>query len=379
MDKERDWQLRVRCWEMGAALEAVGMIDRGEKVTNLAEGEKDTAGMLSTLAEFKHKLDVHSPGRVAWMGHSFGAATVAQFVKSVAYYSQDASDSTFLASPPSGALKAQITPASPTVFLDLWAQPLRSVYARALFAKPLPCYTGSSTTVAERAEKPAAPLVILSESFFRWSGNLADIIRVISPPAPINTTTTTTTTTSNIISGDGRDGDGELRTGAGGGELGLRPYIFYPPRSAHLSQSDFGPLFPWFTRRAFKAENPQRTILLNIRAILEMLRRVGIRVADTSAKDMELSSDEGKGDQVGGEVFSDSKILDTKEGTVIGWVAIPSDSAGETIDGAEVEIRTEAAAASSIEQVKEATMEKDEGYDSPGNIATPAEAVVEGR
>lgn len=441
MDGKRDQQLRIRCWELGAAWETITMIDRGKTFTNLAEAGKGvtapaagTAPSPPPLEDFKNRLDVHTPGRVAWIGHSFGAATVAQFVKSVAYYPSGSSSSspdsatTLLANPPSPALRRQITPASPTVFLDLWAQPLKSVYTRALWEKRLPCYSnnchgnntntnaaaaaaaaatqvGTGEAVTPAASAASAPLAILSESFFNWKANLADTLRVLSPPPlpspsqphPSSFTSSSShagahreraTQLSHGTGSEPREGDSQKKL-----QLQPQPHLFYPLHSAHLSQSDFGPLFPWVTRRVFKAEDPQRTIVLNVRAILEALRRAGlVGLARTSARDMEvaaLEKEEVVGAAAGGHEqdggFSDESILDTKEGRVRGWVAIPvslEKGVGMGEDGVLDQgiggRRDEAEAEGVVREVKEGVVGEDEGYDSPGNMATPPEAAVEG-
>ena len=70
----RDEQLRVRCWELGLVHEAVLQMDSG-----------DFRADDVNLKMFENRLDVHDSGRMSWAGHSFGATTVYQFVKSVAY------------------------------------------------------------------------------------------------------------------------------------------------------------------------------------------------------------------------------------------------------------------------------------------------------
>ena len=366
MEEGRDRQLKIRCWEMAGAWELLCQIDVGEgKLTNFAaekEGKNEMAGN-SGLEGFKGRLDVRTPGKVAWAGHSFGATTVVQFVKSVIYHRDDSRDGSLFVEPgPSHALRQQITANSPTVFLDMWAQPLQSPQRRVLWEKTLPCYITNISNSAPPSS--SAPLAILSESFFKWQINLEDTVHVLSPP------TATFTPAS-------RNGNA------------THPHIFYPIHSAHLSQSDFGSLFPWFTKRVFKADEPARTILLNMRAILEVLRRAGLSVADTSAKDMELE-DEGKERLVDAERdmgesmkrvsesrFSDSTILDTAEGRIRGWVAIPSSQLdNDACNAAVAKISTmnNKAAAEGMKEMSSGT--PDSGYDSPGT--TPAEAVLQG-
>ena len=55
--------------------------------------------------------------------------------------------------------------------------------------------------------------------------------------------------------------------------------MFFVQRSQHFSQSDFGILFPHLTRWLAKAEEPERILELNTRAIVQMLRENGIEVA----------------------------------------------------------------------------------------------------
>ncbi|EXJ92667.1 hypothetical protein A1O3_01219 [Capronia epimyces CBS 606.96] len=54
------------------------------------------------------------------------------------------------------------------------------------------------------------------------------------------------------------------------------PKMYLVPSSAHLSQSDFGLLFPRLVRYLTKAEEPEEIIALNVRAILSMMRGTGL-------------------------------------------------------------------------------------------------------
>ena len=67
------------------------------------------------------------------------------------------------------------------------------------------------------------------------------------------------------------------------------PNFYYATSSAHLSQSDFGILFPWVIKKVFAVEDPNRIMRLNVRAVLQLLRNQKIEVSATSAADMELS------------------------------------------------------------------------------------------
>ncbi|KAL9587791.1 MAG: hypothetical protein Q9203_003387 [Teloschistes exilis] len=324
VERARDDQLRIRLWELGMIHEALLKIDRGEPLLNtLAE-----TTTMNDLATFKSTLDVHTPGSIAWSGHSFGAATVVQFLKSVFYHPSSSSSSSQHAPPStykplfqpssSSQIAHQITPASPLTLLDLWAMPLLSTATQYLHDLPLPCYSQPSSA-STPIPGPKSLLVILSEAFYKWNTNLANTKRAIStdpssyprtqipPPSPQPSTPTAT----------------------GGG-----PYIFYPLASAHLSQSDFGVLFPYLTRKAFKAAEPLRTLRLNTRAALEVLRRCGWDVADTSDVDMEDGSAAGVGGGVYGGaraemVGQDERIL-RGDGSVRGWVPLSLDLAGSS-------------------------------------------------
>ncbi|KAL8863333.1 MAG: hypothetical protein Q9178_000013 [Gyalolechia marmorata] len=286
VEKARDDQLKIRLWEIGLIHEALLKIDRGEPLMNiLAEKSSETMG---DLAMFSSSLDVHRPGSISWSGHSFGAATVVQLVKSVFYApSKDAPRSYKALFQPSTSsqIAHQITPDSTVSLLDLWCMPLLSTSTRWLNALPLPCYApngpGGTNVVA-----------ILSEAFFKWGSNLNQLKRTISENPSLD--------------------EPMVKRHAA-------PYVFYPVSSAHLSQSDFGILFPWLTRKAFKAEDPARTLRLNTRAILEVMRRKGVEVADTSAIDMEEAAADGF--IAGGQTGQDQRIL-RRDGSVAGWIAL---------------------------------------------------------
>lgn len=238
VEEARDEQLKIRCWELGLLHEALLKIDLGEQLTNLLHPEtSSTANPQTALSAFRSRLDIHTPGKISWSGHSFGATTIVQFTKCVFY----PGIAPLYTSSPSHALSRQITPASPISLLDLWTLPILSHATSALREKPLPAYTVSDI-------RPSPPLTILSDGFYKWRSNLLNTLETVCPPATYSSATTPTA---------------------------VRPDIFYPLHSAHLSQSDFGVLFPWLTKRFLKAEEPERLLRLNVRAILESLRRRG--------------------------------------------------------------------------------------------------------
>ena len=290
----RNEQLKIRLWEMNLIYEATLKLDRGENVSNLAaESSHDDRKTSSQgeLSMFAFNLDVHTPGSISWSGHSFGAATIYQFVKSVFYRPTESTPTSYrplYVPSESSSITSQITPSSPISLLDMWCLPLFTSATEWLSKQPLPCYApggpGGSHIVA-----------ILSEAFFKWRGNLVQTKRALSA-----------------------DPSAEHPSSL----HHAPPNIFYPIASAHLSQSDFGVLFPWLTKKFLKADDPVRTLLLNTRAILEVTRRAGIEVADTSSVDMEdevglkLSI---KGDRT--SIGQDRKIL-AEDGSVRGWIAL---------------------------------------------------------
>lgn len=284
----RDEQLRVRLWELGLVHEALRKMHAGETLTNLAIHKGSTsahANDANTLRIFRSALSVNESGSMTFAGHSFGAATAVQFVKSV-YWSSRGVDASAIydSSSASASLKSQISPSTPVILLDPWGLPMTSPATKALWSKPLPCFASSNQAGG------SGVLAILSEAFFKWQGNLNEIKRALSDPQSRNTN----------------------RPGA---------HIFYPSKSAHLSQSDFGLLFPNVTKYIAKAAEPVRTMTLNVRAALEVMRQVGIPVADTSRADMETAGDSA--DEA--DTKGDWKILSAEEGAVRGWIALSAD------------------------------------------------------
>ncbi len=288
VNEDRDKQLKIRLWELGLLHEALLKIDGSPtELHNIGARSSRDPNLLSMFAS---ALDVHTPGKISWAGHSFGAATVVQFIKSVYYHDSRLSNGSTPFFCPTPSLVSQVTPSTPITLLDLWTLPLLSSQTSYLWSKPLPAYNLKSGS---------PPLAVLSEAFFKWTSNLRETKRAISSPVGKNSA------------------------------LESNPHIFYPVSSAHLSQSDFGPLFPWATRKIFKAEDPQRTMRLNVRAILESLRRNGIKVADTSALDMEMKGSDTSGSEQPQKnqtfpLAQDHKILATNE-SIRGWIAIPLD------------------------------------------------------
>ena len=269
VEKGRNEQLKIRCWELGMAHDALLKIDVGTSLTNT----QATQGS-DNLESFRSKLDVHRPGKISWAGHSFGATTITQFLKSVYH------KGSILYPYCTKALSEQITPASPVSLLDLWAMPLTGSSTASLYNQPLPSNCGSPSS---------PPLVVLSEGFYKWTTNFQHTLHIATHSSS---------------------------------KTAAEAHIFYPVSAAHLSQSDFGILFPWLTKKALKTDDPDRTLRLNVRAVLESLRRNGISVADTSALDMEIGSNQDDNTQLNGATLGQDRLILTPNGNVRGWVAV---------------------------------------------------------
>ncbi|QSZ30072.1 hypothetical protein DSL72_004592 [Monilinia vaccinii-corymbosi] len=273
VEEGRNEQLKVRLWEIGLIHDSLLKLDEGKTITNLNASS-------TSLSVFKDQMNVHEPGKIAFAGHSFGAATVVQFIKSV-FYAPEASSAPKSYKPiysPSAksSICSQITPNNPIVLLDCWCFPLRSQATRWLWDRPLPSYAPSGPG-------GSAILAVESQAFFKWTEHFNATKRLLSAnPSSHNPSST---------------GKSE-------------PHFYYPTSSAHLSQSDFGILFPWVTKKVFAAEEPERIMRLNVRAVLQLLRERGIEVSKTRKEDLELGDAEETNDDV--KIFG-------KDGGVRGW------------------------------------------------------------
>ena len=280
----RNEQLCIRLWELGMIHDALLKLDDGRKLTNVAQDQPKGKNMLSM---FMNLMNVHEPGAIGFAGHSFGACTMVQFVKSV-YYRPEAQIPNYkpLYTPTEdSSIVRQITSANSVHLLDLWTLPIQSPDTAWLRSQPMPCY--NSKTGGKNL------LAIASEGFYKWSSNFRETQRIIAkPPA----------SRSPYPNQPG-------------------PHIFYPIASAHLSQSDFGVLFPWVTTKVFGAKEPERVLRLNTRAMLQVLRENGVRVANTSAADLELEDTTA----TDASVAQDTAILSRTKDSVRGWVNLSAD------------------------------------------------------
>ncbi|KAI1182111.1 phospholipase A2 [Nemania serpens] len=259
----RNRQLRIRLWELGLIHEAILRIDDGGKLLNL---NKSTP----SLDHFSNKLHVQDPGSIIFAGHSFGAATIVQFLKSVFYAGRPELETmeTPLYSPNwESSICRHVTPQNVTILLDMWCFPLQARTTRPLFNLPLPVYAHSGSS-SSPSQSPGgnAVLAIESEDFFKWREQLHTTARILSPDPSARVVVPSDVTT---------------------------PHFFYVKRSAHLSQSDFALLFPWLTRKVLGSDAPGRVLRLNLRAVLQVLRINGISVAGTRNADLADSQVKG--------------------------------------------------------------------------------------
>ncbi|KAK4103990.1 PAF acetylhydrolase [Parathielavia hyrcaniae] len=262
----RNKQLRIRLWELGLLYEALSAIDGGDEP--IISSNLNSTTPESALAQFANTLDILEPGRVIFSGHSFGAATITQLLKSTFYAGHpslalDSFPSPLFTPSQSSALFAQITPSTPTMLLDMWCFPLLSASTAPLYNLPFPCYSLPNG----RGPGGAALLAVESQAFYNWTEHLHAKARILSPSPTCRTKQ------------QQQQQDHET---AGH----KKPHFFYVASSAHLNQSDFGVLFPWLTKRVFKASQPERVLRLNVRAQLQFLRENGVAVAGTAGGDV---------------------------------------------------------------------------------------------
>ncbi|KAH0837541.1 hypothetical protein AYO21_05029 [Fonsecaea monophora] len=168
----RNAQLRIRLWELEHLFTVLGSFNEGKTFSNYAAVRSKSKSSLA----LKDALDLR-PGHVTWAGHSFGACTMVQFVKSVYYHEflpslkgtefENDLDWRPLYKPADNSeLVRQITPDSPVILLDLWAMPLRAGLTKWLWEKPLPCYHRRSAD-GER-HPPTNVVAIISSEFYKW-------------------------------------------------------------------------------------------------------------------------------------------------------------------------------------------------------------------
>lgn len=290
------------------AFEAIMKIDAGQSVENLDENTSwSKKERTEVLKQFEGALDVHRPGKVSWAGHSFGAATTVQLLKSIFYYQDKPAnaDKPLIVPNSDAAIVQQIMPESPALLLDMWCLPFRSPDQRWLLEKPMPSYAASGPHGDNI-------LSVLSEGFNKWAENRDVTKQIISGPRRAQAPTSTVSSTTNPLLADKlkpspniariRDESphSSMRDSGYASEENSSaptnfstqsprskgPHMFYPLHSQHFNQSDFGLLFPWITKRFAKAEEPDHIIDLNVRAMVQVMREAGIEVAGAEDRDI---------------------------------------------------------------------------------------------
>lgn len=317
--ESRETQLRVRLWELGLIHDAVLAMDSGRSFANWNQSTP-------SLHQFVGRLDVQEPGRIVFGGHSFGAATTVQFLKSVYYAATpevDAMPRPLFKPAKDSSVRKQVTDKTVTMLLDMWCMPLMAPDSAPLFKLPLPAYADVPT-----APGGSALLAVESEAFYKWTEHLHLKARLLSPDPSAKFVTS------------------HMYERPGGVKL-PEPNFFYVVNSAHLSQSDFGILFPWLTKKIFDADQPERVLRLNLRAQLQLLRTNGIPVARTWAGDLvddahaaKLDVNDGDDDDKGrckDGIGNDEAIFNRSGRDVVGnwkWVdAMGFGDAGEADTG----------------------------------------------
>lgn len=314
----RNKQLRIRLWELGLIFEALCAIDRGDNPT--VTSNLNTSTPHAALTQFTNTLDILNPGKVIFAGHSFGAVTAVQLLKSTFYANhptiQNMTAPLFTPTKTS-AIAAQITAANPTILLDMWCFPLLATSTAPLYNLPLPCYSAGGPG-------GSAILAIESEAFYKWTEHLHAKARVLCPDPTAERGVTAALfrrRRHRRRSADGLGSEPETNTDAEmetetetyteteKADAALRrPHFFYVASSAHLNQSDFGVLFPWLTKRVFKSDRPERVLRLNVRAQLQFLRENGVSVAGTAREDL-VDGGCPSSDVAGERVDEDAVIL----------------------------------------------------------------------
>jgi platelet-activating factor acetylhydrolase len=342
----RNRQLEIRLWELSVIYSALTHLDLGQVPSGTAMFDADTRTRDSLLSAFKEKLDIRTPGSLIWAGHSFGSATMIQMIKSVYYSDKIQAEDQPLFVPDSSVphntpgavpLGQQITAASPLMLLDLWCLPLLSKRTRSLWKQPLPQVGGGN---GDRI------LVIMSDEFFRWRENLRGVRRVLSVDPGKRREGEEHKVFEQFSSEPVKEGEFHpkndvLTPGPDTENKFVLPMIvppspppfeakkngvnlFYVKDSAHLSQSDFGVLFP---RAIRKAVDPEMILDLNVRAACEWLRESGFggQIAGYTANGEQIGDAEAVEEKLEKKQDGERRDKEIFEGSVARWASIPLD------------------------------------------------------
>lgn len=280
----RDAQFQIRLFELAATYEALELFNSGETLPNLAGGPI-TANIIP-----RSSLNL-SPGEVIWAGHSFGGATVIQFIKTIYYEgraqvaNQDGdktpSDQSLLLLPASPSLVGQIKSTSPVILLDPWFMPLRSPRTKALHWKPLPCH--DSTPDRAYGQYPKTIAVLSSECAWHWPQVHSHMPQILAPnPQTVKTETEAETIVlfKDFVSprhfmDESKRKNGKSRvTEKDVGDRKPSPAgAFVLHDTTHVTLSDFGLLFPWITWWFTGQKKPE---LANWNVVRSILNAAGL-------------------------------------------------------------------------------------------------------
>lgn len=288
----RNRQLEIRTWELSLLYAAISKIDAGIIPAHTAMFEADDAKRDKMLGTFAGRLNIRTPGSLIWAGHSFGAATMIHLNKTIFYerHIPVTEPPIFIATSSSHndtilPLNKQIIASSPLVLLDLWCLPMLSKHFHPLWKLPIPQIAAGNLN---------SIIVVMSEEFHSWKENMRCVKRILgsdpgrprgTPDHKVYEMWDTPQEGEKAEDYEPEDDDPRLPTGdqivAGGksgastpreGNVEPLPKIYYVIGAAHLSQSDFGVLFPMVVKTGVAHEG---TLDLNVRAIGEWLREEG--------------------------------------------------------------------------------------------------------
>ena len=322
MSEGRDTQLSIRLTELCLLYKALQSLQAGvvPKDTISSPSGQNIDGRCNEFNMFKGRLDIESPGRVIWAGHSFGAATMVQFIKTVYYMNTEEwkkqTSLLTLDEHQIGDLRRQITKNSPLLLLDLWSLSLlgsRRTYW--LWKKPLPQvlplgeeeeggkpdeYDGSSSRI----------LTIMSEQFYIWKENLWAVKWLLSRDPGRRDGGVKEILDYDPITGKNSPPPSEPSgdtTPYPDGFGGYRPpKLYYAKSSAHLTQSDFNLLLPFMFRN--RVSDVRKVFGFNIRATVQWLREIGFQPDLQQYHD---SVESGVGDA---QIFGNSEIEGEPDG-----------------------------------------------------------------
>jgi len=254
----RDRQFEIRLFELMATYKALELLNKGESLVSLA-GE---TGDMNIIPRSSLNLQ---PGEVIWAGHSFGGATLIQFIKTIYHEgrltrTKQNSDGilpehSLLLQPAPPSLVEQIKATSPVILLDPWFMPLRSPRTKWLNAKPLPCHDGMKDQAYGQISTTVA--VLSSECAWHWPQVHSHMPQILAAdPQTIKTETEAETialfkdfvTPRHFMNESKRQNGNSVRTETEVKQsepTATSGFVLHD--TTHVTLSDFGIMFPWIT------------------------------------------------------------------------------------------------------------------------------------